>query len=253
MKSGLRNGLCPNSICSVPNIRQYPDIKITNHHKHLGVIISDDCKWNSHIESIINKVTKYIATLRKLKLILNKNTLEKMYLTYIRPLLEYACEVWDNCGSTNSSLLEKINLEAARIVTGLPIFTKIELLYQETGWLPLSKRRDARKLSLFYSIVNNLAPNFLLDLLPMYVGDIGPYNLRNAHLFREQQFRLQLSRNSFFPSTSKMWNDLNSTTRNSPSISSVKSNVKQSMSINSIYDEQFINFGPRKLNIFTTD
>ncbi|PJE78524.1 hypothetical protein CI610_02532 [invertebrate metagenome] len=224
-------------------------IKITNHHKHLGVILSDDCKWNVHVESIVNKVTKYIATLRKLKLILNRNTLEKMYLTYIRPLLEYACEVWDNCGTTNSLLLEKINLEAARIVTGLPIFTKKEFLYLETGWLPLSKRRDARKLSLFYSIVNNLAPTFLIDLLPMYIGNIAPYNLRNADLFREQHFRLQLSKNSFFPSTSKLWNDLHNTIRNSPTLSSFKSNLKKSMTVNNIYDKHFISYGPRKLNI----
>jgi hypothetical protein len=42
-----------------------------------------------------------------------------MYLTFIRPVLEYASEVWDNCGQTNSDRLEKVQLEAARIVTGL--------------------------------------------------------------------------------------------------------------------------------------
>jgi hypothetical protein len=47
-----------------------------------------------------------------------------MYLVYIRPLFEYACEVWDNCGIDYSDKLEKLQLDAARIVTGLPIFTK---------------------------------------------------------------------------------------------------------------------------------
>jgi hypothetical protein len=41
---------------------------------------------------------------------------------YIIPLFEYACELWDNCGIGNSYKLEKLPLEAARIVTGLPIF-----------------------------------------------------------------------------------------------------------------------------------
>jgi hypothetical protein len=44
-----------------------------------------------------------------------------MYLVYIRPLFEYACEVWDNCGIGYSDKLEKLQLDAARIVTGLPI------------------------------------------------------------------------------------------------------------------------------------
>jgi hypothetical protein len=39
--------------------------------------------------------------------------------------------------------------EAARVVTGLPIFTKTEILYIETGWELLSVRRKRRKLQLF--------------------------------------------------------------------------------------------------------
>jgi hypothetical protein len=48
-----------------------------------------------------------------------------MYLVYIRPLFEYAWDnVWDNYGIGYSDRLEKLQLDAARIVTGLPIFTK---------------------------------------------------------------------------------------------------------------------------------
>ena len=57
-------------------------------------------------------------------------------------------------------------LEAARIVTGLPIFTKIEILYIETDWELLSARRKRRKLQLFYNIVNKDSPNYLCTLIP---------------------------------------------------------------------------------------
>jgi hypothetical protein len=40
-----------------------------------------------------------------------------------------------------STKLEKLQLDAARIVTGLPIFTKTDKLYSETGWTTLSSRR----------------------------------------------------------------------------------------------------------------
>ena len=33
---------------------------------------------------------------------------------------------------------ENLQLDAARIVTGLPIFTKKDKLYSETGWTTLS-------------------------------------------------------------------------------------------------------------------
>ena len=54
-----------------------------------------------------------------------------MYLTFIRPVLEYASEVWDNCGQINSDKLEKVQLEAARIVTGLPSFASINYMYND--------------------------------------------------------------------------------------------------------------------------
>jgi hypothetical protein len=57
-----------------------------------------------------------------------------LYLVYIRPIFEYACEVWDNCGVGNSNKLDHLQLEAARIATGLPIFAISILIYKELGW-----------------------------------------------------------------------------------------------------------------------
>jgi hypothetical protein len=71
---------------------------------------------------------------------LDKVTPECLWLIVIGILfpsnekLKYACEIWDNCGVCYSTKLEKLQLDAARIVTGLPIFTKTDKLYSETGW-----------------------------------------------------------------------------------------------------------------------
>ena len=124
-----------------------------------------------------------------------------MYLTYIRPLLEYACEVWDGCGEINSAKLEKIQLDAARIVTGLPIYTKKEYIYSELNWPLLRKRRENRKLQLFYNIINNKAPTFLKEFIPDTRANSLMSNLRNANRITQPYNRLQLSSNSYFPTT----------------------------------------------------
>jgi hypothetical protein len=69
--------------------------------------------------------------------------------------------------SSNSQKLEQLQLEAARIVTGLTIFSKAEILYRETGWELLSARRKRRKLQLFFNIVNKNTPNYLCTLIPL--------------------------------------------------------------------------------------
>jgi hypothetical protein len=68
---------------------------------------------------IIEKASKQLNVLRQLKCKLDREYLERIYLTFILPILEYSCEVWDNCGQMNADGLEKINLEAARIITGM--------------------------------------------------------------------------------------------------------------------------------------
>jgi hypothetical protein len=124
-------------------------VPITTSHKHLGVTFSNDAKWNTHLDNIKSSVFKHLNILRKLKYRLSRTNLDKLYLVYIRPLFEYACELWDNCGIGNSQKLEQLQLKDARIVTGLPIFTKTEILYKETDWELLSLRRNRWKLKLF--------------------------------------------------------------------------------------------------------
>jgi len=72
-------------------------IPLTADHKHLGITFSEETKWNKHVENLIKSVSKQICVLPKLKYKLNRQNLEKLYLIYIPPLFEYACEVWDNC------------------------------------------------------------------------------------------------------------------------------------------------------------
>jgi hypothetical protein len=106
-------------------------IPITNSHKHLGVTFSSDAKWNVHIENILSSIYKHLNVLRKLKYKLSRKHLEKLYLVYIRPIFEYASEVWDTCGVGNSNKLDQFQLEAARIVSGLPIFASSILINKE--------------------------------------------------------------------------------------------------------------------------
>ena len=64
-----------------------------------------------------------------------------MYLlSFIRPVLEYVDVVRDNCTKYEADELEKIQFEAARIVTGTAKLVSIDNLYSETGWETLKSR-----------------------------------------------------------------------------------------------------------------
>ena len=51
----------------------------------------------------------------------SRKVLINIYLSFIRPVLEYADIVWNNCTLHESNLLESVQVEAGRIITGLKI------------------------------------------------------------------------------------------------------------------------------------
>ena len=168
---------------------------------------SSNGKWSDHIDNICKSALKEINVVKKLKYTLSRSALNKIYNTFILPLLEYACEVWDGCSKGDEEKLETVHLEAARVVTGLPIFASRDSLYFETGWETLKERRSRRKLSVFFKIFNNTVPDFLTSIITPLRRN-NPYNIRNQNDFTLPNYRLQMMRNSYFPSTITAWNNL---------------------------------------------
>ena len=54
-----------------------------------------------------------------LKFKLKRQTLNQIYVSYLRPVLEYSSVIWDNCTQYEEDILEKNQYDAARIVSGL--------------------------------------------------------------------------------------------------------------------------------------
>ena len=106
-------------------------IKEATSHKHLGIFFSNDGTWHEHIDYITSKAWSRINIMRKLKFILDRQSLETIYTSFIRPVLEYADVVWDNCTQYEINALEKIQIEAARIATEATKLVSLEMIYQE--------------------------------------------------------------------------------------------------------------------------
>ena len=137
-----------------------------NTHKHLGIILSHDCSWHAHIEYIKEKAWQRINIMRRLKFILDRKSLEIIYLSFIRPVLEYGDTIWENCSQYEKKELDKIQNEAARIVTGATVLVSLQSLYQEVGWESLQDRRLKHKLNLFFKMQHDLTPLYLSSLVP---------------------------------------------------------------------------------------
>ena len=133
-----------------------------------------------------------------------------MYISFVRPLLEYCDSVWGNASVDSKKQLDAVHIEAAQNITGAIKLCSIEKLLSDLGWESLQNRRNKHKLIIFYKITNGLAPNYLLDLVPPIIQETSNYNLRNADEIQTLHARTNLYYNSFFPSTIRAWNSLQS-------------------------------------------
>ena len=68
--------------------------------------------------TLLKKTYNRLNIMRKSRTFLDRYSLEKNYISLIRPLMEYADVIWDNQKQNLINKLENIQLDAARIVTG---------------------------------------------------------------------------------------------------------------------------------------
>lgn len=186
-------------------------------HKHLGLTFREDGSWVSHVDNIIEKVTPRLNVFRSLKFRLNRNQLQTVYFSFVRPILEYADTVWDNIPDYLKEKLEGINVEAARIVTGATKLCSKDKLYEDTGWQSLGDRRRIHKLIKFHDIVHGRTPDYLNTIIPPQLRQVHQYNTRGGDNIQAVRCRTSYYQNSFLPSTINEWNLIPNEVKSNPS------------------------------------
>ena len=104
-------------------------------HKHLGITFNRKLSWSPHVNNIVKGAGNCIDAMKKMKYTMDRKTLDTIYLTFIRPKLEYASIVWHDCTKQDAELLENLQLSAARVVTGAIKGTSHAKIYSECNWL----------------------------------------------------------------------------------------------------------------------
>ena len=100
-----------------------PPLKVHNNllervssYKYLGVIISDDLTWSTHINEISNKARKIVRLIyHQFYSWSSPQALLQLYISLVRPHLEYASQVWNPYLTRHIDQLEKIQKFARKV------------------------------------------------------------------------------------------------------------------------------------------
>ena len=174
--------------------------------KYLGVTITKDLNWKQHVENISKSANKALGFLRRNLRINSVKAKEQAYLTYVRPILEYSCTVWDPYRIYQQRQLEMVQRRAARFVCNRYRQTSsVTNMMAGLDWEPLIKRRRAFRMIMFYKMHSGLVaihPTLYLT----------PRQYHTSHKYYIPHSRIDQHAFSFFPSTVRLWNKLSATT-----------------------------------------
>ena len=104
-------------------------------HKHLGLLLDKPLSFNEHIQRKMNKCYKMIGVIKRLSVNLPRDTLLRIYKSFIRPHLDYGDIIYDKPRNESfKNKIENIQYKACIAITGASQGTSREHLYQELDW-----------------------------------------------------------------------------------------------------------------------
>ena len=189
-------------------------------YRYLGVTVTSTLNWNDHIQHICSKARKLIGMLhRRFSSWADTNTLRCLYLTCIRPHLEYASQLWGPYTNKGIQSLESVQKFACKVcLQQWNLAIDYDSMLQLLNFPPLSTRRNFLKLTTMYKIIGN----FSYFPPGVFVQHNFPYSTNQHTNFSRPFARTQYMFSSFVPSVITLWNALPNSVKHASSISVFK-------------------------------
>ena len=141
-------------------------------YKYLGVVINSNLSWSDHISRVSSKARQQLGLLyRQFYGDSNTTTLRALYITQVRPHLEYAIPVWNPHLSKDIEALESVQRFASKMCTKQWRDVSYEDRLKPMNIETLQSRRQQLKLCYLYSILNGQSyfVNSPLTLFFLYI------------------------------------------------------------------------------------
>ncbi|MCG8046380.1 MAG: hypothetical protein JAY66_11960 [Candidatus Thiodiazotropha taylori] len=173
--------------------------------KYLGVTISKDLSWNSHISNIAASANRTLGFVKRNVKTKNQDIKTLAYNTLVRPQVEYASAVWSPYTKENINKIEMLQRRAARWVTNdFSPYSSVTDMMGELGWRSLELRRYDARLTMFYKIVYGL----VAIPVPSQFERQTTNTRHHSMAYRQIHTSVSYYYYSFFPMTVVLWNRL---------------------------------------------
>ena len=202
------------------------DLQMVDSQQYLGVEIDNKMTWSAHIRNTINKANRTLGFLRRNFWYCIAEVKVTTYNMLVRPILEYASEVWDPYSKNQKDRLEMVQRRAARFCSAdFKHRSSVTAMLQKLKWESLEQRRKKDRLTMMYKITHGLVGINSDD----YFTPSKDKRTRGSQTFKYSRpnIRLDVHKHSFFNQTTPDWNKLPEDTTSAPSLDSFKKRLQR--------------------------
>ena len=163
-------------------------LEYTDSEKDLGIIMTSNLNFNSHVDSLYGKANQKFGMLKRNCHFVNDLSKRRvLYLTLVRSIFEHCPIIWRPSSSTTVAKIEGMQKRALKwIRNDYGVSYSVEEIYhvhcKQLNILPLRYRFDYHDLKFFHSLVHQYNS---CTKLPSYLTLFsGSSRLRSSHLDR---------------------------------------------------------------------
>ncbi|KAI8490600.1 hypothetical protein Bbelb_318680 [Branchiostoma belcheri] len=193
-------------------------------HPYLGLQLSDDLRWDTHINHATSKAGKVLGVIRRNLTHCPSRVKATCYKALVRPHLEYSATVWDPYTTKGIQAVEAVQRRAARVtLNDYQRTSSVTQMLNDLQWPLLSERRRKAHLTTFYKLTHNIIKIPTSNLLKPAQG-----RTRGSHQYKYQPIhaRTDTYKYSFFPRTIPQWNALPGPVVMAPTVESFRARLE---------------------------
>ena len=143
----------------------------------LGLLINEKLSWKPHVDSVSNRISKYVGVLNRLKRYLPCKILKTIYVSLIQSKMNYALLAWGyTCGR-----LKKLQKKSIRIITNSKYLQHTTPLLKKLGLLKLEDMFKLNMLKWYHRYQNKQLPAYFLDFEIKAQKDVHDIDTRHKN------------------------------------------------------------------------
>ena len=142
--------------------------------KYLGIILDSKLTFRDHISSVCKKAHSTRQFLQRTLSRCDRETKERAYTTFVRPIVEYGCSVWDpfTKNASQTEQVESVQNKAIRFANNnWKRTSSVTTMRLDMGWDILQERRALARLSMMHKITHQLVA------IPLNLFRYSPYHI----------------------------------------------------------------------------